>query len=216
MNDWRPALLSTERKRRPEVGDVVALDYRAWAIVHMSDGAMTSEEIAALERRFKPGYRDQHKPYRVTLRRLHGPVHEVENDQLEVALSIEMGAWRTWEVYPEGRVPLCSCCSHPWPCLMVTSAAAAKQQGKLLDEKMAHAQPGCCYSCGELISDRQASVVYPEGNVELPGFPPPAFHLRKCCAGARYEYDKLRTKALPDAPTVLHEESTQKLHWGEP
>lgn len=214
MSGWRPALLSTERRQRPEVGDVIALDYRAWAIVHMSDGAMTSEEIAKLERRYKTGYRDQHKPYRVTLRRLHGPVHPVENDRLEVAFSVALGAWHSWEVYPEGRVPLCSCCSHPWPCLMVTSAKDAQQQGKVLDQKMANAQPGCCYSCGEVISERQKSVIYPEGNLELPGFPPPAFHLRKSCGGGRYEYDKLREKTLPDAPPVVQAERTGHLFGG--
>ena len=214
MTGWRPALLTTERKNRPEVGDVVAMEYRAWAIVHMSDGAMTSEETADLERRFKPGYRDQQKPYRVTLRRLHGPIHEVENDQQEVAFSVALGAWHSWEVYPEGRVPLCSCCSHPWPCLMVTSAQDAKQQGRLLDEKMAHAQPGCCYSCGEIISHRQKSVTYPEPNVELPGFPPPTFHLRESCSPMRRYYDRKRAAAFPDAQPVIQEEPTSQLFGG--
>lgn len=164
-------------------------DHGAYLVTHVAPAELRDDEPA------EHVYRD---PYMMTIRRIHGPASEYENDLQERSLRIPPNTYLCWEPYDEGRVPLCSCCGHPWPCRVSDAKAISELQAEVLNAKMDRATPGCCYSCGEAISHRQGSVIYPEPNIELLGFPAPRFHTRKSCAGGMYEYEQKRAKALPE------------------
>lgn len=178
MNRWRA--LGTQwpaQRADPVVGDIIALDYAAWKITEIWP-------------------KDDKSSYRVNLELAHG-THQLSGSTIKC----DRWQFRTIDVYPSGRVPLCSCCGHPFPC---RTAEAERISGEVMEEteqRMARAGiPGICYGCGEVISTRQGSLTYPsdEGNVQLPGYPSPRFHTRKECGDARFAYAKDRAKAMPD------------------
>lgn len=195
-------------RNRVAIGDVVAYDFRAWEVTHLrvDDFGEDEEQVAT---RYRPDARERMRPYSVSLRRLHGPVHPRENSRQEIALRVRAFAIGGFERYDEGRVPLCSCCGHPWPCRMVEAKKDAEDQARVMDERMSRVGVGVCYGCGEPITRRQESITYPEGNVDFPGYPPPRFHTRKKCAGARWSYDKRRAALYPDKPEVTSDESAK-------
>lgn len=197
---WWPA--GTDRKRRLEVGDLIARYFAAWRVTHVRDDDPTEEEAAQLAR-LRPEYRERCRPYSVTLRREHGPKHEHENSRQEIGLRIPVATYRHWDAYSGDRVPLCSCCGHPWPCQMLVAEDVAEQSAKAMAARMARVMPGLCYGCGEVITTRQGSISMPEGNVDIPGYPAPRFHTRRSCAGELHAYLGRRKRQLPDAPEVL-------------
>lgn len=204
MKDWYPLGVNRFRSYvRPAVGEVVALDMRAWTVAHVADAELQDEESTRLA---MEGWKDdayqRRLPYMITLHRMHGPKHDGENNVKEVGFRVPAFSHHAWEKYDEGRVPLCSCCGHPWPCMVTEAKKASEEQAALLNAKMDRAAPGQCYSCGEVITHRQGSVTYPEPNIELLGYPAPRFHTRKSCADGWYSYERKRAKALPDAEPV--------------
>lgn len=143
------------------------------------------------------------------VRRIHGPKVDSENDRAEFGLTVRrwgMDAYR-------GRVPLCSCCGEPWPCMREVDERKARDQMAHLAGQVSKAYDGFCYACGEPITTRQRSILAPEPNVELPGFPPPGFHLRWSCRSGVDAYDRVRRRSLgaqwtplvTDQPTLTEE-----------
>lgn len=188
MSTWRPEGITHRYGRtRPAVGDVVALDRRAWEVTHVGDAVPTPEEQDRIDS-YTPAYRDEMRPYRVSLRRLHGPVHKSENDRQEVAFRVPVGAYGPMPSYAHGRVPLCSCCGHPWPCLLADQQRLAEKELAAAEKAMA-LMPGCCPACEEPITSRQKSITFGGPNVSNPLAEGPTFHLRQKCrhAAARYE-----------------------------
>jgi hypothetical protein len=196
MNTWRPeGIRDSGRSGRPEVGAVVAYDRRAWEVRHVSDAEPTPDEQERLDAYREP-YRDQMLPYRVTLRRLHGAPHERENSAGEIGLRARVGAYRPFPVYPNGRVPLCSCCGHPWPCLEADQQAQAAKELKRA-EKALRLLPGCCPACEEPVTSRQRSITFGGPNVQNPLAEGPTFHLRRACRHAAAAYEETWVTAEP-------------------
>lgn len=214
INKWFPA--GTRAKHgRLAVGDLIAVERAAWRVMHVADAEPTQEERERVFR-LKPERQAEMRPYMVTLRRAHGAEVEHENEFQECAMRVSAGAWNRWDHYDEDRVPLCSCCGHPWPCIVTDAMKESTRASEVMERKMANARPGCCYSCGEVISHRQGSMTYPEPNVEIPGFPAPRFHTRNACHEGRYQYEKHRARALPDAPSLLETEKADSTRlWGD-
>ncbi|OIH85994.1 hypothetical protein BLJ79_04150 [Arthrobacter sp. UCD-GKA] len=161
----------------PKVGDVIAHDFAAWTITEIWP-------------------KDDKSIYRVKLALAYG-MHETR----EGTIRLSRYQFRALEIYPVGRVPLCSCCGHPAPCRISEAERVSSEVMEVTEKRMARAGiPGICYACGEVISNRQGSITYPadEGNVQLPGYPSPRFHTRRECADARYAYAGDRAKAMPD------------------
>ena len=206
---WIP-LGAKQRRNIPEVGQTIGLDRAAYVVTHASPATTTEEEDAHLKA-YKPEARERRGPWNLTLRRVHGPVIYEENEFHETAIRVPARYWLGWHVYEEGRVPLCSCCQHPWPCNQHEIAKMSAEAAARMEAQMSKAQPGHCYGCGEVITSRQAVVRFPEGNVELPGFPPPTFHARGSCSGWVHQYREVRAKALPDATQVLTEDQIGRL-----
>lgn len=182
MVDRRP------RRRRPEVGEVVGLDWRAWEVMHVTDATPTDEEEERLARYVEP-HRTLMRPYRVTLRRLYGERHEHENDRLEVAYRVSVNSY-SFPTYLHGRVPLCSCHSHPWPCReSVEQQTAEKELAKA--ERELQRMPGCCPACDEPVTSRQQAITFGGPNVRNPLAEGPTFHLRRKCRWAAAQYEEL-------------------------
>lgn len=173
--DWRPASRATELTfNPPSVGSVIAHELRALEVLaydERDDGRTT-----------------------VRVRRIYGPKIKTENSRAECGMSYRGRVM--WHVYINGRVPLCSCCGDPWPCSRVMDERQARLDMSHMADQIAKAGDGQCYSCGEHITRRQEAAVAPEPNIELPGFPPPEFHLRRACRDGLNRYEGLRRAAL--------------------
>lgn len=182
MTEWRPE--GTSRNygpQRPEVGATVAWNRRAWEVRRVADAEPEPEEVGT--------YRDERRsPYRISLRRIHGPAHERENTAQDISLRVSSRAWAPFQTYPNGRVPLCSCCGHPWPCLEADQQAQAVKEIKAAEREM-QLMPGCCPACQEPVTSRQKSITFGGPNVRNPLAEGPTFHLRRACRNdaARYE-----------------------------
>lgn len=188
---WHPeGVESNYNRRRPVVGDVIAYDWRAWEVMHISDAEPTEGEVEKMAHYREP-YRSQMAPYKISLRRLHGPKAERENSAGDVALRAPAGmSPSAFGIYEDGRVPLCSCCTHPWPCRDMTEAARAADAIKKTEREL-NLMPGCCPACEEPITSRQKSITFGGPNVRNPLAEGPTFHLRQSCRYAAAKYEEL-------------------------
>lgn len=188
--DWHPSGITRSYDRhRPEVGTIVAFDRRAWEVRHISDADPEPYEADRLVS-YAPAWRDRMRPYRVTLRRIHGAPHERENSVQDVGLRVGTSAYAPLPTYPNGRVPLCSCCSHPWPCLEADQQAQAEKEIRAAEREMS-LLPGCCPACQEPVTSRQRSITFGGPNVRNPLAEGPTFHLRRACRGGAARYEEL-------------------------
>jgi hypothetical protein len=194
---WRPEGVAARHyvRGRPDVGDVVALERRAWEVTHVSDVDLTPEEQEALKGYTTP-YSDRLLPYRVSLRRLHGAPHAAENSRGDVAFRVPALAYGQLPRYRDGRVPLCSCHGHPWPCLEADQQRQAEKELKAA-EKILALLPGTCPGCGEVVTSRQKSITFGGPNVRNPLAEGPTFHLRRKCYSAAAEYENTWAVAEP-------------------
>ena len=95
----------------------------------------------------------------------------------------------------------CSCHGHIWPCREIDQQAVTDWHTRRMEALLAKAQPGVCAGCGEAITDRQASVGFPEVSRFVPGAPGPMFHAgRESCWAAAERYE--RAGRLADDPQV--------------
>ena len=206
QGEWRPFTAPRPDPwtwSRPREGEVLGYRHAAWQVLHVADAILSDEEEAWLAER--ANLRVEAAPYYITLRRLHGPAHRGESDLEPGRLSLRTrcGLSQPWTVYPGGRVPLCSCCGDPWPCRMLEAEQEAQAEGQRLNELSQRVENGACFACGQPVTSRQKTIVYPENNVRVPLGPPPVFHARRSCRLAVVEYEGLRAKVLPEAAPMV-------------
>jgi len=198
---WLPAGVSRNRKRRPDVGDLIALDHAAWRVMHV----ITDDTLTEREENWVNGYRPEiragHMPFKVSLRREHGPKHENENSKQDIALRCS-ASFYGFDTYETDRVPLCSCCSDPWPCRMLIAEDKAKTAAREMEAEM-KLLPGCCPACTEPVTSRQKSITFPGENVRNPFMVDPVFHLRRQCRSGAASYEDAWAKADPSRPRSL-------------
>lgn len=195
---WRPhGVDRVGRHARPQVGDVVAYDRAAYEVTHVSDATPTPKEEERLAG-YQDTYRARMAPYRVTVKRLYGPRNEEhENDRQERGLRIPVGAFDPLPQYRHGRVPLCSCHGHPWPCLEADQQADAAVAAQRMERELA-LLPGCCPACQEPITARQKTIEFPGEYVRNPlADPHPRFHLRRKCWQGAAKYEEEWVAAWP-------------------
>lgn len=197
MRRWNPEGVKRP-DGRPEVGTVVAHDRRAWQVMHVAVVDPESDEERDLMRAVTAPFRDRQMPYRITLRRLHGAKHERENSVGDVAFRVRAGSHypQPFPAYANGRVPLCSCCGHPWPCLEADQQAQAAKELKAAEREMS-LLPGCCPACREPVTSRQRSITFGGPNVRNPLAEGPTFHLRRRCWGEAARYEEAWFQAEP-------------------
>lgn len=187
---------------RPVEGQVVGWEHRAWTVEHVRDAIPTDQETETLSH-YVESYRAGMAPYRVTLRLLHGEPHPWQKDQHDGRLALRCGV-RTpgFPVYPGGRVPLCSCHEHPWPCLDQLQEQEAAEAAKKMATELAR-MPGTCPACGEVVTSRQQSITFGGPNVKNPLAEGPTYHLRRKCYRAAAAYEELWVNDEPDRPRSL-------------
>lgn len=186
--NWHPSGTIREYgPRRPDIGDLVAYDRRAWEVTHVRVDDFTENDLKRAAA-YRPQYREQMKPWSVSLRRVHGARHDRENSRQEIALRIAAFAYDGFERYDESRVPLCSCCGHPWPCILADAKRESERAAEVMDKRLSRMGPGLCYGCGEVITTRQERVTFPGDHADFPGRGGPTFHTRRKCYGRRADY----------------------------
>jgi hypothetical protein len=191
MSEWHPEGTGGSyyrSGRRPEVGQVVAYDRRAWEVMHVSVADPEPDEAERLDA-YVPAWRERMRPYRVSLRRVHGAKHERENSVGDIALRVRVGGW-SFPTYANSRVPLCSCHGEPWPCLEADQQAQAEKELKRA-EKVLSLLPGFCPACEEPVTRRQQAITFGGPNVRNPLAEGPTFHLRRKCYRAAADYEEL-------------------------
>lgn len=194
--NWRPSGVASEYgRRRPDVGDLVAYDYRAWEVTHVGVRDFEADDQDRV-RGYRPQYRDEMRPYSVSLRRIHGAPHERENSRQEIGLRIRAFAYGGFDRYENDRVPLCSCHGHPWPCLDADQQAQAEKETKAAEKELL-LMPGCCPACEEPVTSRQQSITFGGPNVRNPLAEGPTFHLRRKCHHGAAQYEDLWIAAEP-------------------
>lgn len=194
--NWHPLGVAREYgRRRPSVGDLVAYDYRAWEVTHVQVRDFEADDEERL-RGYRPEYRDEMRPYSVTLRRVHGAPHDRENSRREIELRVRAFAYGGFDRYENRRVPLCSCHGHPWPCMDAEQQEQAEKELKAA-EKVLRLMPGCCPACEEPVTSRQRSITFGGPNVTNPLAEGPTFHLRRKCRNAAATYEEKWVTAEP-------------------
>lgn len=187
---WHPAGVAREYgRRRPAVGDLVAYDHRAWEVTHVKLRDFDGDDQERADG-YRPQYRDEMRPYSVSLRRIHGERHESENSRQEIGLRIRAFVYGGFDRYENGRVPLCSCHGHPWPCAESDHQRQAEKEIKAAEKEL-RLIPGCCPACEEPVTSRQKSITFGGPNVRNPLAEGPTFHLRHKCRGGAARYEEL-------------------------
>lgn len=186
MNDWFPIGCRTGV---PEIGDLIAHKFMALRLLAIDDAPDGDDRTVRLH-----------------VRREYGPTPDAENDRGEFGLRVRKGFVR-WlaQIYQEENIPLCSCHHHPYPCTEIVARREALRDMSVTADRISRANEGHCFSCGELITPRQARIIAPEPNVMLDGFPPPMFHLRHACRPFLQTYDRARRQHLAGdwAPLIV-------------
>lgn len=188
---WHPLGVShphSIRRGRPDVGQVVAFEHAAWTVEHVRDATPTDEETDQLAI-YRQDARPSMAPYHLTLVRLHGEPHRWEKRPGRLSLRAAAGGYG-FAVYPGGRVPLCSCHQHPWPCLDQLQEQEAAAAAKRMAVELARI-PGTCPACGEVVTSRQQSITFGGPNVKNPLAEGPTYHLRRKCYSAAAAYEEL-------------------------
>lgn len=210
---WRPDH-TTNTAERPTVGDTVAHARAAWIVTHVADAEPTPEENDRLAV-YTPAGRTARSPYRVTLHRVHGPRHPRENVVGDIAVRVGIHRYSVLPRYPRGRVPLCACCAHPWPCLEADQERQAKREMEDAERELA-VLPGCCPECGEPVTSRQRGITFDGPNVRNPLADSPTFHLRRQCRSGAEGYEDAWVAADPTRKRsllTLRCDGTVLTHW---
>lgn len=177
MEFWSPAGIEYRAAEQLVAGDTIGSDFRVWRIVRVSHDTTAGT---------------------VTLRSdmLHGEPIPGYTYGYDLMVHTCRATHRV-PVYPDPeRLPLCRCHAYPWPCRQLMDDQEARRDLQRMVELSERAQDGCCFACGEPIGPRQRSMTMPEPNVMLPGYPPPAFHLRSRCETFRRVYEQERRDML--------------------
>lgn len=213
---------------RPEAGDLVAVDHAVWRVTSVGD--IPLHDDADREAWLAAGMPDlttwRRRPYAVNVTHVGGKPPRRPGKDGQYGMRIPADDLRSWEVYPRGRWPQCSCCGEPMPC----RAELADEHVEYAEEQVSEFEarmPGCCWSCNEPITQRQRAVVYPGINLDLPTGPEPRFHLRAKCryAAERYEerwlaaageVPRKRVLTYPKCPgrCIVHADGSSQCHGG--
>lgn len=186
LDRWRPPFGATNTLPLA-VGQVIAWEFAAWEVTHIGERAVPT---------------DSGHDMRATLRHLHGPKRERQNDRGDIALSFNSRFGR-FQVYREGRVWLCSCCGHPAPCRLTIAQEESRRAARDFEERLGRMGPGICYGCGEVITTRQEKITFPGDHADFPGRSGPTFHTRGKCYAERSSYGRragLDASGLPLLP----------------
>ena len=181
-------------------GDVIWLDNSAWKVLLNEPAELDAVEQSRL-RAYRPEYREQFAPRRVKVQHLYGPRRDGLPDDGRAHLRTHVGEGGIYR-YFHGRVQLCSCCQHPWPCLESRQHEYAE---KAAEEAVAHLEvpAGWCHGCKEPITSRQKSILFAGESPINPLVSDVHYHLRSKCWGAAAAFEERWVTANPTRPRSL-------------
>lgn len=224
---WR-AMASQHRYVRPEVGDLVPMNHGVWRITGVDDQPIL--EDADRDAWVSAGMPDidtwRYRPYRVEATHVGGYISEKLAKKRRGVIRVGPSTpYISWDYYPGGRWPQCSCCGEPMPCraeLQDRAVDQAQERMATIEKRM----PGCCWSCEEVITRRQRRVTYPGINLDHPTGPTVMFHLRQSCVGGAYRYEarwleagvgRERVLTYPKCAgqLIVHHDGTTECHGGD-
>lgn len=202
---WYPAC--TERcDGHPDAGQMLAYMHAVWIVISVEDTPLTDADREVWIDRGMPDletWRD--RPYRISMEWVGGaqPPWAMDGDTRRRGnLSIPAGKYTSWDVYPSGRWPQCSCCGEPMPC---RAELEDEQVTAGLDRiaKLEAIPADACWACAEPITKRHKSVTYPGENIDLPGGQPVHFHTRRGCGWKARDYEERWIAVDPRRERIL-------------
>jgi hypothetical protein len=205
LGRWWPDCVTRSHEFRPEVGWLVAINHAVWEITAVEDVTLNVDDRAnqASWEVHRPGVEWKRRPFKATTRLVGGVRPDwIADGENEGTIAVHCCDSITWNVYPAGRWPQCSCCGEPMPCrAAIVDARVQHDMDKLaaLEAKM----PGACWSCSEPITTRQRAVTYAGENLDMPGGPAVKFHTRQQCRHAAEKYEERWLKANPGQPRIV-------------
>lgn len=203
---WKPSEYITCHDRRPPVPCLIALSrkpYRLIEIREVSPGNWDNDDWQEYERTVS-WMRDAGRPFPAPDEWDRRPVMFIVTEpQSTQRLMAKVRLWQTnfngWYILSEHHA-VCASCGELTPCREYEAERARDRAAQLANEKLERdlkVLPGCCWGCGEVISQRQKSIVFEGDNADLPGGPPAAFHTRQKCRYEAMAYEERWVKLEP-------------------
>lgn len=224
---WRPSLCVSRSMERPEPGMLIALpfDRKPYRVVETRECPVVDwieQDIAAYEQRaemardrgkgFPPPAQWDKRPFHLLLRPAHLP--EPVN-KYKGAKSFVVRPWagvHEWFLIPE-QYAVCVQCGELSPCRDLLIEQEVQKQAEEMERKLS-VPPGCCWACHKPITKRHKSIEFEGENVEVPGGPAVAFHLRgDGCGWHARQYEKKWVKGHPDRTLRLHCDGRLTYHY---
>lgn len=212
LRHWKPSEYIPCHDPRPPVPCLIALNrkpYRLVGIREIPPDQWRADDWEAYETAV--AWRTQAgKPYPTPEEWDRRPVEFVLTDlKGEEKFSAHAQAWEYrrdgWHLLHEHHT-VCASCGELAPCREYIAARMrefAAQQAREKLEKDLVKVPGCCWSCGEPVTDRQKWIAFEGMNLDLPGGPDVIFHLRQKCRGEAIAYEKRWVKEDPRRRRML-------------
>lgn len=202
---WQP-LRAQGAYARPSVGALVALEHAVWRVADIRDLRMDAPETAAWSRAGMPAAWDR-RPADVVLHHVAGALPGWLDDlsgwdRQAIVRHRPVHELHTWNSYPGGRWPQCSCCGEPMPCRAELQEKEIST-GMRAVERWARVAAGHCWACAQAITGRQKAVAYDGDNVDFPGGITPVFHLKMPCRAEAVEYERRWVAADPTRVRIL-------------
>jgi hypothetical protein len=206
LRPWKPSEYITCHDTRPPVPCLIAIDRKPWRLIDIQEVPTSSwkkEDWEEHERRFL-WKRQRGEPFpspdEWDARPIDLIVAEVKGGKEYVSRARPWGyRLHGWLVLPEHHA-VCGSCGELAPCReyereQLENWLAAQAREKF--EKDLAKMPGCCWSCGEVITHRQKSIAFEGENADLPGGPSAIFHLRQKCRAEARAYEERWAKLDP-------------------
>ena len=185
---WEPQGGHRKPWKDLERGDLIEADRKAWRVVEVRPVPVADWDES--DREYYGRLARQHRnPKYVSMSRAVPSEEEWESRPVYlIVVPADGGKRHHLRVRPYGgfrgawvlspHYPVCKDCGELWPCREVEITQEVDRQAAKLAE-LEKILPGCCWSCGEPVTSKQASIRFDGDNLLLPGAHPPVFHLRR-------------------------------------
>ena len=182
---WKPSGGSSTYGKRPEVGKIIGLDFRAWRVLDITDVLPIDPEAPEYILGVAPLLADTTQGERHIMTVREHPPRMDGNTYI-----VGGGPW--FDILPE-HYSVCGRCGDVQPC---REQWAEAQAASGMRELMRFDQPGICPACEEPITLRQKSIDLPNVVSPLGGII--TFHQRWRCleSAARYEQRVLAAQKI--------------------
>jgi hypothetical protein len=180
---WPNGANADSGRKRPNVGDIVAHDFRPWRVMDVRDSPLQDGE---------PTY---YQPYMLHLRPAHLDTWQTAMNEDKHGRVVS----HRWPILDE-HYPVCVKCGDLTPCREVT---ADKTAAASIERASRYETAGVCPACEEVVTHRQKSITWQQNMVAILG-PPVTFHLRSKCWHSAWDYERSLLAQDPNVKRRLH------------